>query len=495
MKKATNELLALVDHLAARRKEEILTHASDYPTAGTVYYVSNNGSDENDGLSAQTPVATIAKVNELPLTAGDAVLFERGGLWRGHISAKTAGVTYSAYGEGAKPTISGSSESGAGAEKWQPVDGAANLYVYYRPMADVGGIVFDGGKFAGTKLVPAYRNGFVVREGEADRPFDMAKDFTCDLSFFSKIDNEIWEGRPVIAHAQNVGPLYLRCDRGNPGEVFGGLEFIERGHTVAVGADNVTIDNLHLTFCGTHSVGSGNRTGLTVRHCEIGWGGGCVQFYNPNGNVTRFGNGIEICVGCRDFKVEGNWIYQIYDAGVTNQFKGHSDTTCRHENVRFCDNLIEYCIYSIEYFLEQDDNEDQIMRDVRYSNNICRFCGYGWGSFPSRASHIKGWDHRNISDGFVIENNIFDRSRSMMIHCGVQELRHAPVMNGNLYIQLSLPGRTLGRYGERGGKSFGHFDARLPYDEETLRSIVHESGDCYVTDVEPSLPGCWPSGM
>ena len=39
-----------------------------------------------------------------------------------------------------------------------------------------------------------------------------------------------------------------------------------------------------------------------------------VAFYYKPGDPVRFGNGIEIYVGCKDFTVTSNYIYQIYDA-------------------------------------------------------------------------------------------------------------------------------------------------------------------------------------
>lgn len=49
-----------------------------YPAAGggNTYYVSSKGSDENDGLSEETPIKTIKKVNGLQLKAGDTVRFQ-----------------------------------------------------------------------------------------------------------------------------------------------------------------------------------------------------------------------------------------------------------------------------------------------------------------------------------------------------------------------------------------------------------------------------------
>lgn len=50
------------------------------------------------------------------LKSGDAVFFERGGLWRGYLDC-AEGVTYSAYGQGEKPRIYGSPENGADPNK------------------------------------------------------------------------------------------------------------------------------------------------------------------------------------------------------------------------------------------------------------------------------------------------------------------------------------------------------------------------------------------
>lgn len=74
---------------------------------GTVYYVSPNGNDDASGTSPENAWKTLAKVSGANLSSGDAVLFERGAEFRGTITGK-AGVTYSAYGTGAKPIINGS---------------------------------------------------------------------------------------------------------------------------------------------------------------------------------------------------------------------------------------------------------------------------------------------------------------------------------------------------------------------------------------------------
>lgn len=50
-------------------------------TTAATYYVSNNGSDANDGLSPETAWKTIARVNQDTYIPGDKILFERGGEW------------------------------------------------------------------------------------------------------------------------------------------------------------------------------------------------------------------------------------------------------------------------------------------------------------------------------------------------------------------------------------------------------------------------------
>ena len=101
-------------------------NADELICEGTAYYVSNDGNDENNGLSPQTAWATLQKVNSARFSRGDGVYFERGGTWRGQLWAQE-GVIYSAYGEGAKPNIFASPENGADASKWSLLDGTDHI--------------------------------------------------------------------------------------------------------------------------------------------------------------------------------------------------------------------------------------------------------------------------------------------------------------------------------------------------------------------------------
>ena len=59
MQLATKEFLAEIDRMAEERKNAIRSSKSEYPTTGTVYYVSAEGNDENDGKSAERPIKTL----------------------------------------------------------------------------------------------------------------------------------------------------------------------------------------------------------------------------------------------------------------------------------------------------------------------------------------------------------------------------------------------------------------------------------------------------
>ena len=193
--------------------------------------------------------------------------------------------------------------------------------------------------------------------------------------------------------------------------------------------------------------------------------------YNPDGSATRYGNGVEIYVSCKNYTVENCYIYEVYDAAITHQFKGNNPVPCTMKNVSYRGNLIENCVYSIEYFLDQNDCMEQIMSDIIIENNIMRFAGYGFGTQRpdgSTPAHIKGWDHKNPAVNFVIRNNIFDRSGHMLVHTGYKNIQFKPVFSGNVYIQNE--GGELCRAGENPTKL-------IMFDNNARKNISDIIGD------------------
>ncbi|MBA2693734.1 MAG: right-handed parallel beta-helix repeat-containing protein [Rubrobacter sp.] len=85
--------------------------AAPPPPPEDTYYVSNDGSDENTGLSPEEAWRTVAKVNGVSFDPGDTALFEGGGVWREMLQPRSSGtadapITFGGYGEG-RPVLDG----------------------------------------------------------------------------------------------------------------------------------------------------------------------------------------------------------------------------------------------------------------------------------------------------------------------------------------------------------------------------------------------------
>ncbi len=83
----------------------------------TTYYVSASGNDSNNGTSTATPWLSLNKVSNAAIQPGDKVLFKRGDTFIGELKptysgASGAPITFSAYGTGDRPIITGSGGPG-----------------------------------------------------------------------------------------------------------------------------------------------------------------------------------------------------------------------------------------------------------------------------------------------------------------------------------------------------------------------------------------------
>ena len=492
MIKATEGLLKNADALSEAKKSAILEAEDKLDIKGRCFYVSNSGNDENDGRTPESAWKTLARVSDAELERGDGVLFCRGDIFRGFIKAQS-GVSYGAYGEGEKPRLYGWDKSLADESLWELYDAEKNIWKLSEPILDCGTLVFDGGERHSRKLIPSYKNSrFVCRDDET-REFDMREEMTADLDIVCFYTERLTEREskgenfpiPVIDD-RSFGELYLRCDGGNPAKVFKEIEALPKRNMIQVRAcDHVTVDNLCLKYIGAHAIGAGGECvrGLRVTNCEIGWIGGSIQNYfgtDPNypagrrGSVTRYGNGIEIYGGCRDYYVADCYIYQVYDAGITHQIttRGKKYELC---GISYLNNLIERCVYSIEYFLDKTEGDtESIVSDCVINGNIMRFSGSGWGQQRHNVdtpAHIKGWSYENTARDFVIENNIFDRSAYRMIHLVAKDAESCPAMRDNVFIQTL--GGLLGQYG---ANSDGEPEMMIFDDsaEEKVRTVLGE---------------------
>ena len=281
---ADDNTLATLDEYVEFMHNRVVESDSTYKVkkGATVYYFSEKGSSINDGLSPESPKESLEDLSYLSLKSGDVVLFERGSIFRGTIKAQS-GVTYSAYGEGAKPIICGSRRNFADPALWKESD-YENVYVCTQSINNAGNIVFDNSWTIGDYTQTLGNLKVLNLDG-----FKGAQELNKDLDFYCDINKRI---------------LYLYSDQGNPGERFDSIEICESGNLIDVTEkNNIIVDNLHLTLGGSHGVGATSAKNLTVRNCIFDWIGGSILQ-----KTTRYGNAVECYVSSNGFYVYNNTI-------------------------------------------------------------------------------------------------------------------------------------------------------------------------------------------
>lgn len=472
MKYITEQKMKEFEVMAELRKLQIRNTEDNIKVCGTKYYVSENGNDDNDGLTPETAWKTNAKVTNADLKPGDAVLFERGGVFRGGIIGKE-GVTYAAYGEGDKPKIYSSPCNAAKTGTWTLTD-APNVYVFDMELSDdVGTLVFNDGESCARKVMKVKTDNDTFGKICRDNGYDPEKVPTLNLETKEKfLDyHDLCHDLDFFHDYMGAKRVYLYSDKGNPSERFDGIELLVKVHVIRM-AKHTHIDNLCIKYGGAHGVCGGNFD-ITVTNCEFGWIGGSIQAEDIFGrpHPTRYGNAVELYGNAVDYTVDNCYFYQVYDASITHQSAVREDNVILMENIAYTNNLIETSSYSIEYFLGKgNDGNPSHMRNVLMKNNLCIDAGFGWGNQrPDKdtPAHIKGWRSVNRAMNFVIEDNIFIKSRYMMIECGTEMDVSRPIFRNNTYVQFEG-----GQYGMAGNEN-----KRRMYDAEIEDVIRGKYGE------------------
>lgn len=440
------------------RKTAIMQSKTDVEITGSAFYVSNSGDDTNDGLSPETAWATIDQVNQAPLKPGDAVLFERGGIWRGKVLFCQPGVTYSAYGDGQKPTITLSPEDGVGAEKWTLFyEGTSGekIWQFYRDMEDLGNLFFDEGMEWGYKVAPKWMNGQYVDENK--QPFDVTTGLKTNLAFFSQADSHLPATGSVNLWEQNNpgnwGPLYLRSDDGNPGEIFQSIEFGSVGYSVSEGsvsivrlADDSVVDNLRIVFGGNCGAG-GAAHNAVIQNCEIGWVGGGVLTYNDNylfspedGSVNVAGDGIGL--GGIGATIQNNYIHDSFYDGITIEDASMQQIS----DVQIKGNLFEKNHVGIQMvYYNNDENAPIFFKNIEIADNYVVSSGYGWSTDQATMRHNNGgqWatslgfgDFSNPSEEINIHDNTFYDALDVQLY-GKLPQKYIPAFTNNTFYSRS----------------------------------------------------------
>ncbi|MBQ6816658.1 MAG: hypothetical protein IJP26_05460 [Clostridia bacterium] len=368
-----------------QKADDLLKKIEDYPDSlkatGKTYYVSAEGDDKNDGLTPETAVKSYLVIKNI-VTNGDVVLFRRGDIFRGQIRLMP-GVSYGAYGTGIKPRIYGSIDGKEG--EWKETDD--DIYTYNAPMTNYSNIIFNNGEAVG-------------------RPVQKKDELT------DKALNVLYKSGKISVYSPD----------GNPAEIFDNIEIVDDAYCLVAGNGNgedsrdITLQNLCIMYTGVHCIGGlGSAFNFTIEGCVIGFAGGRDLY--KGGNPVSLGNAIEFWYEAENVNVHDNYIFQCYDTGIT-----HQGPNSKFNNIRYTDNLIEYCVWGIEAWTSHEEDQegpDNTYGEVYIENNIIRHSGYGWGSLDRPDKNVyaditySAGDH---TKPLRISGNILDRTRRNAIN-------------------------------------------------------------------------------
>lgn len=356
--------------------------AENYKITGTTYYVSSKGDDSNSGLSPDKPIKSIENISGLNLQKGDAVLFERGSVFRMYTALLTvSGVTYGSYGTGEKPKFYTSPVNFVNV-KWEPST-KKNVWKIDWIYSDAGVMVFDHGKQIG------YRRTSL-------RKLEKNTDFFQDDS---------------------TGTMYLYCDKGNPAKSYESIEIGIRMSmfNIPSGVRDVIIDNICFKYGGVFAVNATwNTSGISITNCEIGYIGGCTI-----SSSGRYGNAIQFWTGAKDIVCKNNWIYHTFDTAIS--WQGYGGIEYSYYDINFSNNLFEYNNCDIEIWAgDGAEVKNFIMED-----NIMRFTANGWGTRMDDAGSrgiegcFVGHFENMVVENVVIKNTLIDCPGRYIVNLGI----------------------------------------------------------------------------
>lgn len=421
--KYETELVERIDAIVNSKTE--IDPAEVLARGNSCFYVSpKNGDDSNDGRTPETAWKTLNKLETesqlrhkgyetvyRTVKPGDVVFFERGSVFyctRERASWVTGfynyeftsliglfsipGVTYSAYGEGAKPLFTAKLDLNEGAGTWTEV--ADNIWSINRPEGnteekflggDVGHITFNGGEYVGVRVIPDFGvSGSVTPE---ESPFkEGRKTFYHGImtgdgkNFFESggtscatIEEALHHNFQYF-HDQYDDALYLYWDKGNPGEYFSTVEIARDGNPLYSNANHEIVsvfDNLAFGNSSGHGGRLGNNA--VLQNCEIGYCGG---------ELGSAESGIE-CFGSRDgVAMIGNYVHDVFDGPLSMQSTDDSEADSDIQNVTLTDNVIVACGNGFEIWnkygpIDENGYAHHKMRNILVENNMMAYIGYG----------------------------------------------------------------------------------------------------------------------
>jgi hypothetical protein len=443
------------------------------PTAeytGTAYYVANSGNDSNNGLTPETAWATVEKAVNAKLRPGDAILLNRGDSWYVNLSDKNgltsdalilkSGVTLGSYGTGERPVLRGDAPDASDPTSWTLWydQNGMKIWLFSRDMRDCNVIVFNGGESWADKIWPHWNGSdYVNADGSIFEPSVALKN---DLTYCSLVD---LSGKPLnfdIGNSNAKGPLYLRCDAGNPAEVYSEIAIPQVATGVILSTDAVAtgLDLRYFTCIAATLDSYDGNSGMRLSSCEVSWCGGLISNYQEShavaeGVYSPYGAGGAIQSSGTEISISDNFIHDCGPMSLIVSIHGDRPTTYTYANQLFTGNLIERCGAALHWAnLVKMDNPDAdgFISNLQFSNNMVLYSGSGWiSSMISQTrsrmsafnSSIEDMMGASNNDGIYITDNVFylcDRPliRYTDLLMGSDQNANAkPVFSGNTYAQ------------------------------------------------------------
>lgn len=471
------EIDAVYLDAAAARREKIRTATTELPVdvTGDVYYISTSGSDDNDGRSPENAWATAYRAMTANLQYGDAVLFERGGTWYipmfdEHGNVLTCleyeeGVTIGAYGSGEKPIIRGDIPDANDPNQWELYydQNGTKIWKYADILRDSSVIVFNEGETYASEVMPWWDGGagLVNQQGA---PFVVEDELTEDLTFCSMLQYTFAPSDDIgqILHQTPMtGPLYLRCDAGNPAEVYRSISIPQLWVSFGV-HPNSSVYDLDIRYFTQTGIGvtsvyatAWNQSFINL---DISWCGGFLQGMDYQERDGKF-------IGYSPFTAGGGINIQSNDAGSVincrvNQcgpfaliavIHNHSgDKRVELKNLLMSGNLIENSAIALHmggYAAMDYPGTESFYSNIIFEDNIVMNTGNTWyrdavGGNTFACNVIENKDGAANNDGIYIHDNLFYSSTDALIclrdTCiDMAPVNAHPVFSGNTYVQFA----------------------------------------------------------
>jgi hypothetical protein len=265
------------------------------------YLSDSTGSDGAATPNIGTPWKTLAKLQTHTLVAGDNVYLMRGDTFPGRliIEAGTGGteaspITIDAYGDGAKPIVSGNvvsvdlnatgSWSEASANLWKTAN-------YSLPQnVEAGNLVFNGADLIGRSRESAVT---CVAQGE------FWSDMTNDCLYLYSV------GNPGTFYSDIKAAQYYWNSTGGP----------------VISKNYIHIRNLQFKWWGMHGLCLTGCTGSLLELCDFQWIGG-ARYAGTSGWLQtnpRDGNGLMFYRNASGLIIRNNTFADIWETGISYQ--------------------------------------------------------------------------------------------------------------------------------------------------------------------------------